>query len=493
MLELIEQLSRLGSPRVLLVGDFLLDAYVYGDVERINPEAPVPVLHVLRREEVAGGAGNVAAAAAALGARVTCVGVIGQDLPGCRLTELLTAMSADTTHLLQRPDRPTAVKTRYVGLAQHRHAQQMLRVDEEYLHDLPPDAQDQLVQAVTTAAAAANADVVVLEDYNKGVCRDPLCRRLIAAARAADKCVVVDPALLHDFTRYRGATLLKPNRFEASRASGVEIRDDATLQQAAERLLEQADAQAVVISLDREGAFLCRRGQAGKRIPHQRPRNVYDVTGAGDETVAVLAVAMAGGCSYEQAEELANVAGGLEVEKFGFVPITRQEIEDELRRMLGLRGGKVLPRASLSGDLARRRQQGEVIVFTNGCFDLLHTGHVRYLQQAREQGNCLVVAINSDASVRRLKGPSRPVVGQRERAEMLAALECVDYVTIFDEDTPLELLELLRPDVLVKGGTTPQIVGRELVESYGGRVYTMDLVAGQSTTRIITKIVEQAT
>ncbi|MCL2701474.1 MAG: D-glycero-beta-D-manno-heptose 1-phosphate adenylyltransferase [Phycisphaerae bacterium] len=489
MLELIEQLTRLGSPRVLLIGDFLLDAYVYGHVERISPEAPVPVLNVLRREEIAGGAGNVAAAAAALGARVTCVGVIGQDLAGGRLDELLTGMGADTTRLLRLTDRPTAVKTRYVGLAQHRHAQQMLRVDEEHLHDLSADAQDRLVRAA--ADAAADADVVVLEDYNKGVCRGELGRRLIEASRAAGQCVVVDPALLHDFTRYRGATLLKPNRFEASRASGVDIHDNATLQQASERLLEQADAQAVVISLDREGAYFCRRGQAGKRIPHQRPRNVYDVTGAGDETVAVLAVAIAGGCSYEQAEELANVAGGLEVEKFGFVPITRQEIADELRRMQGLRGGKVLPRTSLVGELARRRQRGEVIVFTNGCFDLLHTGHVRYLQQSREQGNCLIVAINSDASVRRLKGPTRPVVGERERAEMLAALECVDYVTIFDEDTPLELLDLLRPDILVKGGTTPEIVGRDLVERYGGKVCTMALVDGQSTTQIITKIVEQ--
>jgi len=490
MLELIEQLSRLGSPRVLLVGDFLLDAYVYGDVERINPEAPVPVLHVLRREEIAGGAGNVAAAAAALGARVVCVGVTGQDASGRRLDELLTTIGADTSRLLRLSDRPTAVKTRYVGLAQHRHAQQMLRVDEEHLHDLPADAQDQLASAV--AEAAKTADVVVLEDYNKGVCRPPLARRLIEAARAAGKPVVVDPALLNDFSRYRGATLLKPNRFEAARASGIDIHDDATLHQAAERLLDQTDADAVVISLDREGAFLCRRGQPGQRIPHQRPRDVYDVTGAGDETVAVLAVALAGGCSVEQAEELANVAGGLEVEKFGFVPITRQEIEDELRRMNGLRGGKVLPRASLSAELARRRQRGEMVVFTNGCFDLLHTGHVRYLQQSREQGHCLVVAINSDASVRRLKGPSRPVVGEVERAEMLAALECVDYVTVFDEDTPLELLRELRPDILVKGGTTPVIVGKELVESYGGRVCNMDLVAGQSTTRIITKIVEQA-
>ena len=488
MLELIEKLSTLGSPRVLLVGDFILDCYVYGDVERINPEAPVPVLKVLRREEIAGGAGNVAAAASALGAKVTCVGVVGQDMYADRLRALLAEMQADTSALMPLADRSTAVKTRYVGLAQHRHAQQMLRVDEESLHDLPADVQDHLVKSVATLAA--QADVVVLEDYNKGVLRGELGQRIVAAATAAGKAVVVDPALIRDFSRYHGATMLKPNRYEASLASGIEIKDDATLQQAADRLMEQAHAQAIVISLDREGGFLCRRGQAGKRIPHQRPRSVYDVTGAGDETVAVLAVALAAGCTYEHAEELANVAGGLEVERHGFVPITTQEIQDELRHMLGLRGGKVLSRPQLVQEITRRHAAGDQVVFTNGCFDLLHTGHVRYLQQAREQGSCLIVAINSDASVQRLKGPTRPVVGEVERAEMLASLECVDYVTVFDEDTPIPLLEALHPDILIKGGTTPYIVGRELVESYGGRVCNMDLVAGMSTTQIIGRILE---
>jgi D-beta-D-heptose 7-phosphate kinase/D-beta-D-heptose 1-phosphate adenosyltransferase len=253
-------------------------------------------------------------------------------------------------------------------------------------------------------------------------------------------------------------------------------------------LLEIADAQAVIISLDREGAYCRRRGQAGRRIPHQCPREVYDVTGAGDETLAALAVAMAEGMDYEQAEELANVAGGLEVERFGFVPITRQEVVEELRRTLGLRGGKVMDRAALADEIVRRRRAGEIVAFTNGCFDLLHMGHVRYLQQARERGNCLVVAINSDLSVGRLKGPSRPVIGQRERAEMLGALECVDYVTVFDEDTPEPLLKLLKPDLLVKGGSTGEIVGQGIVEGYGGTVLKLDLVEGLSTTDIINRI-----
>ncbi len=486
MHDLMEKLERFGHPRVLLVGDFILDRYVYGDVDRINPEAPVPVLKVVRAESRVGGAGNVAAAVGALEGQAVCVGVIGQDASGIELLALLSNTGADVSGLAELAGRPTALKTRYVGLAQHRNAQQMLRVDEENAQPISADAEVSLLAAVLERLAAA--DIVVLEDYNKGVLSGGLAARIISLAQQAGKRVVVDPACIADYGRYRGATVLKPNRYEAALASGLEIRDNETLAAAAEKLLEAADAQAVIISLDREGAYCRRRGQEGRRIPHQCPREVYDVTGAGDETLAALAVALAEGLDYEQAEELANVAGGLEVEQFGFVPITRGQIAAELRRMVGLRGGKVLSRAALAREVAHRRARGETIAFTNGCFDLLHMGHVNYLQQARELGSCLIVAINSDASVRLLKGPTRPVIGQAERAGMLAALECVDYVTIFDEETPMALLELLRPEVLVKGGTTPVVVGRELVESYGGKVTTMDLVAGLSTTEIINRI-----
>lgn len=486
MHDLIEKLERFGQARVVLVGDFILDRYVYGNVERINPEAPVPVLKVVRTESRVGGAGNVAAAAAALDGKVLCVGVLGADPAGRELRSLLTAAGADVAGLVELDDRPTSLKTRFVGLAQHRHAQQMLRVDDEVAQPIPAAAEEQVLAAVR--AHLAWADIVVLEDYNKGVLSGGLAAKVIALATQAGKRTVVDPACIADYSRYRGATVLKPNRYEAALASGIEIRDAATLDQAAAKLLDAAGAEAVIVSLDREGAYCRRRGQEGRRIPHQCPREVYDVTGAGDETLAALAVGLAQGLDYEQAVELANVAGGLEVEKPGFVPITRAQVAAELRRMVGLRGGKVLARQALAAEIARRRARGESIAFTNGCFDLLHMGHVNYLQQARELGSCLIVAINSDASVRKLKGPTRPVIGQDERAGMLAALECVDYVTIFDEQTPMELLDLLRPDVLVKGGTTPVIVGRELVESYGGKVTNMAVVEGLSTTEIINRI-----
>jgi D-beta-D-heptose 7-phosphate kinase/D-beta-D-heptose 1-phosphate adenosyltransferase len=490
MQDLVERLEHLGRPRILLVGDFILDRYVYGDVERINPEAPVPVLKTVRSQAAVGGAGNVAAAAPAMGAQVACVGVIGNDAAGRELSRLLREAGARITGLARLDGRATSVKTRYVGLAQHRHQQQMLRVDEESPEPLDERAQAKLRSAVRDELA--QADIVVLEDYNKGVLSDALTPQLIADAGAAGKGVLVDPAIVADYRRYRGATLLKPNRYEAALASGLHISDDASLAAAAQRLLEIADAQAVVISLDQEGMYLHPRGRPGRRIPHRRPRAVYDVTGAGDETLAVMAVAIASGWDYEQAIELANLAGGLEVEKFGFVPIRREELAAELRHLVGLRGSKLLFRQELAQELTRRRQRGETVVFTNGCFDLLHMGHVRYLRQARELGNCLVVAINSDDSVRRLKGPGRPVIGQEERGEMLGALECVDYVTIFDEDTPIPLLELLRPDILVKGGTTPQIVGQELVEDYGGKVRRLGVVEGSSTTQIINRVLNNS-
>ncbi len=490
MQALVDSLEGFGSPRVLLVGDFMLDSYVYGDVERISPEAPVPVLREVpsRRKTLTGGAGNPAQAIIALGGEVACIGVIGQDAPGDQLVGMLTAAGPQTAWLVRIPGHPTTVKTRYVGLAQHRHAQQMFRVDSE-----SADALDDKVYASLRAAVRGqltDSKVLAIEDYNKGVLSDSWTPQIIADAKAAGLAVVVDPALINDYRRYRGATLLTPNRYEASLASGIEIIDDDSLQRAAAQLLLIADAEAIAITLDKEGAYLYTRDGVGRRIPPARPRAVYDVTGAGDVVLAMLAVALGSGCEFDQAVALANVAGGLEVEHFGVVPISRDEVVDELRRTLGLRGGKVMDRKRLAGEIKRRRANGEQIVFTNGCFDLLHMGHVRYLRQARELGSALVVGVNSDDSVRRLKGPDRPVISQDERAEMLGALECVDYVTIFDEDTAHEVIEVLRPEIFAKGGSTDEVVERDLVEGYGGQVLTLDLVQGASTTEIIDRIVE---
>ena len=481
---LIPVLEQFGSPHVALVGDFMLDRYVYGNVDRLSPEAPVPVLSVTRRETHPGGAASVAAALWALGARVSCIGVVGRDENADELTKLLA--EADTMSLMRLADRCTTVKSRHIGLAQHRHAQQMLRVDEERSEGLLAEVGEQLVAALRSQVK--DCAVVAIQDYDKGVLTDLTTPQFISVARKAGVRVVVDPARIKNYRRYQEASLLTPNRFEAELASGIKIVDDASMERAARELARITEAEAVVITLDREGAFLFESSGECRHIA-TRPRGVYDVTGAGDEVLAMLSAALANGCEMRDAVELANVAGGLEVECFGAVPITRDEVLSELHRMVGLRGMKIVDRKDLMREIGRLREGGHTIVFTNGCFDLLHMGHVRYLKEAREIGSCLVVAINSDDSVRRLKGPDRPIIGAAERAEMLGALECVDYVTVFDEDTPEPLLEMIRPDVLIKGGTTSEVVGRDIVERYGGRVLTLDKIEGLSTTQIIDRIV----
>jgi D-beta-D-heptose 7-phosphate kinase / D-beta-D-heptose 1-phosphate adenosyltransferase len=483
---LVKTLGQIGSPRVMLVGDFMLDCWVYGHAERLSPEAPVPVLRKIRQEIMTGGASNIAPAITALGGEVVCIGVIGNDPSGDELSTLLMTAGADASRLIRRSDRPTTVKTRYIGLAQHRHAQQMFRLDEEAVEEFAPDVHEVLRAAVRSELHSC--EVLAIEDYNKGVLGQATTPQIIEAANHAGVPVVVDPALISDYRRYAGANLLTPNRFEAELASGIDISDRESMLRAAERISDVTRAQAVVITLDREGAFLYTADGKSRVIP-TKARDVYDVSGAGDEVLAMLTVAIGDGCDLDSAVALANVAGGLEVEQFGIIPITREQVTDELRKMIGLRTSKVVERKALAGELDRRRKGGDKIVFTNGCFDLLHVGHVRYLQEAREQGSCLVVAINSDASISRLKGPDRPIIGADERAEMLGALECVDYVTVFDEDTPENLLTLLKPETLVKGGSTSVVVGREIVEGYGGVVQTLQLVDGLSTTNIIDRIV----
>ncbi|HPS53272.1 MAG TPA: D-glycero-beta-D-manno-heptose 1-phosphate adenylyltransferase, partial [Phycisphaerae bacterium] len=333
-----------------------------------------------------------------------------------------------------------------------------------------------------------SVDVLAVEDYGKGLFCDQLSD-VIAAARKESIHVIVDPHPTADYRRYQGCSLLTPNRTEAEIASGVKITSDETMNLAADAILSITHADAVVITLDREGAFIKRRDGFAAKVP-TRQRKVYDVTGAGDVVMAMLSMAMACNCELHKAVALCNVAGGLEVERFGVTPVTRHEIIDEIRKMMGCRREKILDRKSLKQQVEYLHSQGKSVVFTNGCFDLLHVGHITYLRESRELGDCLVVAVNSDASVQRLKGPLRPIISQQDRATMLASLEFVDYVTIFDEDTPEAVLEALRPDVLIKGGSTPVIIGQKFVESYGGSVRRLDLVEGFSTTDIVKKILE---
>lgn len=481
-------LDQARDPQILVVGDYMLDRYLYGDAERISPEAPVPVLKVVREEDALGGAGSMAADAAALGAEVHCVGVVGDDSDADHLADLLKKAGPDPTGLVRIPGRRTTQKTRLIGLAQHRHRQQLIRVDDESSDPLNDATIDRLLKHVE--ARLAHCAVLCIEDYNKGVVTHYLMRSVIDAARSHNIPVLVDPPSVTDYSRYSGATLITPNRTETEKLTGLKLRSIHNVQDASSRILEACQTEHVCVTLDADGAALIGPDGAFEHIPTKK-RAVYDVTGAGDEVLAALAFAIAAGGSLGEAVRLANIAGGLEVEKFGCVPITREEVLGEILLEHNKTLGKIRELEQLLPELARRRAAGETIAFTNGCFDLIHAGHVATFAHCKAHADLLVLGLNSDASIRRLgKGADRPIVGERDRAAVLSAMADVDYIVLFEEDTPLRLIEAIRPDVLVKGRDweSKTIVGQACVEAHGGRVLLTPMVEGLGTSRIIERI-----
>jgi len=484
--KLLKTVGSLGKPTVMIAGDFMLDVYSYGDAMRISPEAPVPVLRVTGTEYRCGGAGSVAVDLAALGAVPVCIGVVGDDENGRLLRARLVKSGCDVTGLIAVGGRSTTTKRRLVGAAQHRHRQQLIRMDEESTERLSDQQTRLMLQAYRDKLDSAAA--VCLQDYDKGVLGDPVCGRMIAEAAEVRKPVLVDPACGKDYSRYAGATVITPNRKEASTFAGFEIDSVESAAGAAELLQSKLNIEAVVITLDSQGAYL-RAGGKGMLVP-TRARSVYDVTGAGDIVLATMAVALAGGSDYETAVQLANISGGIEVEKFGAAAVTIEEIINDILSASRGTGGKIHRTDSLREQLAWHRRQKHRIVFTNGCFDVLHRGHIEFLRFCKLQGSVLVVGLNSDSSVRRIKGPERPINNQFDRAAVLAALESVDYVTLFDEPDPLNLIHTVRPDVLVKGSdwSDKGVVGSQFVESYGGKVALAPLVEGKSSTGVIERI-----
>ena len=379
--------------------------------------------------------------------------------------------------------RPTTEKVRLVA-----QQQPVLRLDQESREPLAPPLQSQVL--AYASALLQEVDGLVCSDYHKGVCSPDLLTPLFAMARAANLPIIVDPKK-SDFTHYQGATVLTPNLAEAERASGASVDGEKALAQAAETLLHQSQAQALLVTRGKDGLSLFAPPQPPVHVP-TRAREVFDVTGAGDTVIAAFSMALLGGLSLEEAAHLANAAAGIVVGKMGTATVSREELRQVLCEE-ALYARPVLRQEDLILALQSHRQRGERIVFTNGCFDLLHVGHIKYLQQAAALGDRLVVGINSDDSVRLLKGEGRPVIGQEDRARVLAALACVDYVTIFDEPTPLALIERVQPDILVKGGDyTPEtVVGREIVEGWGGKVHIVPYVFGASTTELIERVVER--
>lgn len=483
---LIENLiGKLPSTTIACIGDVMLDSFLYGRVDRISPEASTPVILVERETVVLGGVGNVARNVLELGARVVAVAVVGDDAAAGTIRAKLGAHGAAVeTVLVVDAERPTTQKARFVS---DRYKSHLLRADREVSAPISGVVEAECIERACAAVDAA--DAVILSDYAKGVLTPALIGAVIDRARAAGKPVVVDPKS-PDMARYRRASVVTPNKLELERFARSPLRGDAAIVAAASDLRQELDADAILATRSEEGLTLVAAGAEPVHVPAST-LNVVDVSGAGDTVVAALALLLSVGADLETAARVANAAAGVVVGKTGTATLSALELLNAVMPH-ATRTSKdkvVLDRLQLDERLAEWRRAKLRIGFTNGCFDLIHPGHVRVLAEARAECDRLVVGLNGDASVRRLKGPERPVQNEVARAEVLAALESVDLVTIFDEDTPLALIEEIRPTVLVKGGDYDRstVVGADLVESLGGRVHIVDLLLGQSSSRLIAR------
>ncbi len=464
----------------------MLDRYLWGNADRISYEAPIPVLRVSRTEDRLGGAGSVVAILSALDVDVMLAGVTGDDAEGRSVRRLLDDLDVATDCTLVDVDRPTTVKERLLGRTQSRHPQQMIRIDREETCSISDELTDRLLAAIRPQLDSV--DAVLVSDYDKGVCSGRLVRELVAMLNSSGIPVVADPARGVDYGRYTGCTCITPNRSEAGQALGCPITTDEDGLKAARALLGLG-IESVVVTLDRYGIAWADEQGRGQVFP-VKARQVYDITGAGDAVLSALGFGLAAGADWPAAIELANLAGGLEVQRLGVAPLTRRELLDELSLRGFATNHKIIAIEQLEADLRERRRVGQQIAMTNGCFDLLHPGHVASLQHARSHGDCLVVGLNSDDSARALKGEGHPIVDQQGRAEILAAMGCVDYVVVFDDVSVAGLVKRVAPDVLVKAAqySADQVVGHEIVEGYGGRIVLAPMKENYSTTRLIERV-----
>ncbi|WP_298223539.1 D-glycero-beta-D-manno-heptose-7-phosphate kinase [Acidocella sp.] len=464
---------------VLVVGDVMLDRYVYGEVARVSPEAPVPILTVTREVAMPGGAGNVVRNLVALDASVAFVSMVGDDQAGSDLTGLIGGQERVEPWLLVQNGRTTTLKTRYIAQGQH-----LIRADREETLALPEKLSERLVKIALDAMAATT--VTVLSDYRKGVLSAPVCASLINGAKKLGRRIIVDPKG-HDYTRYEGADIVTPNRKELAEATGMKVDTEACIVAAAQVLLKRHGFSAVLVTRSEDGMSLITPDEV-HHLPGEA-REVFDVSGAGDTVVATLAAALAVETPLAEAARLANIAAGIVVGKVGTAVARPSDILAAIAPATGILQKIVTPAAAAEA-AERWRLRGYTVGFTNGCFDLLHPGHVHLLEQCRARCQRLIVGINADASVKRLKGPTRPVQGEAERAAVLASLASVDLVCMFEEDTPIELIKRLRPDVLIKGAdyTRETVVGAELVESWGGSVALAELLPGHSTTATLARL-----
>jgi D-beta-D-heptose 7-phosphate kinase/D-beta-D-heptose 1-phosphate adenosyltransferase len=470
------------SQTVLCVGDLMLDEFVYGEVSRISPEAPAPVIAVQRSETNIGGAGNVARNIASLGARCIFVGLVGEDQAGAKLQAQLSQESLIESVLISDPSRPTTRKVRFVSEHFSTH---MLRADWELAQPVSADIEQKLIDAILPLLP--RADIVLLSDYAKGALTARVIRNVIEAARKLGKRVIVDPKNVN-FAIYRGATLLTPNRKEFAEATRSRADSEKSIAEAAQDAMQLADCEAMLVTQSEHGMTLVPRSGEAIHVP-AHPVKVRDVSGAGDTVAAALAVSLAAGADWETALRMANAAAAVAVSKKGTAIATSVELRRKIlpHAFLAAEEKIIATSGGLDAHLLDWRKQALRVGFTNGCFDILHPGHVKVLTAARGACDRLIVGLNSDASTKRLKGKGRPVQDERARAEVLAALEAVDLVVIFEEDTPIKLIARIKPSVLVKGGdyTRDQVIGHDIVEAYGGEIVLVDILEGFSTTSLV--------
>lgn len=473
-------LDQAAGKRVLCIGDVMLDRFIYGAVDRISPEAPVPVLRYSRDAAMPGGAANVARNLASLGLRPVLVGARGDDDAGRELVSRFVQDVSTSVHLVTLEGRPTTLKSRFVA-----GGHQLLRVDTENAAPISETTENELIGIVS--AEAPGAAVILISDYAKGLLTNRLLHAILQIAADHQIPVIADPKG-RDFARYGAVDILKPNASELAAATGLSVGTDEEASWALRSALETLPAKAVVVTRAARGISFI---GPDRKVHHEagRAREVFDVSGAGDTSLAALAAAIAGGGTLDEAVSMAIAASGIAVGKAGTATVTAEEVKAALTDFGPAGRAGVLPIDAMIGQAERWRAAGLRIGFTNGCFDILHPGHIRVIEQARSHCDRLIIGLNSDASVKRLKGPQRPVNTEHARADVLAALSAVDGVTIFDTDTPLEVITALKPDVLVKGGdyTKETIVGAEIVEARGGEVVIVPLVPGHSTTATIAR------
>jgi D-beta-D-heptose 7-phosphate kinase / D-beta-D-heptose 1-phosphate adenosyltransferase len=476
-------LSERGIRKVIaVIGDLMIDRYLTGRVDRISPEAPVPVLLHSHDRAVAGGAANVAVNIVALGCEVRLVGAVGNDQDADDLKRILDETGVSTSLIVTDRSRPTISKTRVVS-----GRQQFFRIDREFPGRLSSEAEANLIEAA--AVAIAESEIVVLSDYAKGVFSDHVLKQVIAVAKSAGKLVLVDPKR-RTLEAYQGADIIKPNAGELSAATGMPCSTDAEIEVAAEALVSQFDGTLLVTRAD-AGMSLIRRGLPAKHIKSS-VLEVADVSGAGDTALAALAASIVDGFKIEDAAIMSNAAAGVAVSKLGTAIVSRSELNAAIARASGVthHPGSLTDQSTAAEMAAAWRRMGERVVFTNGCFDLIHAGHIELLSFAAREGDRLIVGLNSDASVRMLKGATRPIQTEADRARIVGALRAVDLVVLFDELTPLSLIEAISPDVLVKGAdyTEDQVVGGELVKARGGRIALFPLIEGRSSSKIVERM-----